>query len=232
MYPAQPVAAYPQPVAIAPVVQQVVVAPAPVIPLFIVDTQRKATQQPGVLVYSAKFNSLKLQCLYCLLTCPFCCTTCNNTDEMSRLTHLDVYTNYVSFASPDGCWHLCDACCGHTTVAVSRYFDHHTFNRAVTSDGLCYGRAYLCCACQGSFGEQITFMNGCFSDCCKPSGLAHFTSCCNCCGVSETIFGLKEEEGRKLAGIINEQVSIFRANPGMYPLDPLVANGTAASTMF
>lgn len=221
-YPAPAPAAYP-----APVVQQTIVGPPPpVAPLFIVDSQRKATHQPGVLVYSAKFSEQKLSCLYCIQTCPFCMECCGSSREMAKLTHLDVYTHGVLFSKPDFWAHSCDGCCGQNSLGIMRYYDHPIFNQTVTSDGLCYGGFWAMCACQGSFGEQITFMNSCCQNCmCNRSKLNHFIGCCNCCGINETIFGLKEDEGRRLAAIINEQASIFRANPNQYRLDPLVANG-------
>lgn len=225
-----PVMAYPP----APIIQQIVVAPPPpVAPLFVVDGQRMSTHQPGVLVYSAKFSEMKLNCLYCVQTCPFCVDCgCSGggKNEMAKMTHLDVYTNAVLFSKPDFVAHTCDGCCGRSALGHLRFYDHPVFSHRVTSDGLCYGHAYSCFACQGSFGEQITFMNGCCYDCaCNRSALQHYLGCCNCCGVNETIFGLKEDEGRRLAAIINEQANMFRANPNRYALDPLVANGVEKS---
>lgn len=223
------VAAYPQPVVAYPPPQPVAMAPpAPVKPLFIVDTQRMATHQPGVLVYSAKFTAARLNCLYCVLSCPWCCV---NTETMARNTHLDVYTNGILFSKPDFVPHSLDfLCCNRQARGTFRYFDHTAFNQSVTSDGLCYGLCWGCIACQGSFGEQITFANGCCTDCCTPSGIKHFATCCTCCGIAETVFGLREDEGRKLAAIINEQVSAFRSNPQMYRLDPIVRDGIDAKT--
>ena len=226
-YPHHPAAAPP-----APVVQQIVVAPPPpVTPLFVVDSQRRSTQQPGVLVYSAKFSEQRLSCLYSVQSCPFCMESCNDTIRMAKLTHLDVYTNAVVFSKPHSIAHTCDGCCYHHAIATTRYFDHPAFNQPVTSDGNCYGHIYACFACQGSFGEQITFTNACCCDCiCNHTNLNHYLGICNCCcnagcGSTETIFGLKAEEGRRLAAIINEQASIFRANPNQYQLDSLIANG-------
>ena len=236
-YPAPNGGAYPAPTDCgapvaypSPVVQQVVVAPPPpVAPLFVVDSQRRSTQQPGVLVYSAKFSEQRLTCLYCVQSWPFCSACCTDTARMAKLTHFDVYTNAVVFSKPHFIAHTCDGCCDHHAVGTVRYYDHPVFDQAVTSNGLCYGHVYACCACQGSFGEQITFMNTCCANCCcNCSGLQHYTGLCNCnsgCGANETIFGLKEDEGRRLAAIINEQASIFRANPNQYRLDSLVANG-------
>lgn len=214
------VAAYPPQVVAYP--QPVMAPPAPVKPLFIVDTQRMATHQPGVLVYSAKFTQARLNCLYNVLSCPWCCT---NTEAMARNTHLDVYTNGILFSQPDFIPHTCDCYCGRQAIGTFRYFDHSTFNQTITSDGLCYGKIWACLACQGSFGEQITFSHGCCWDCCTPSGIRHFMTCCTCCGVAETVFGLREDEGKKLAAIINEQVAVFRSNPEMYRLDPIVRDG-------
>ena len=227
-YPA-PVTVVPVPVApMVPVVQQqvTVAPPAPVRPLFVVDSQRRSTHQPGVLVYSAKFSQKRLSCLYSALSCPFCMNSCNNSSKMATLTHLDVYTNGVLFSKPHSTAHTCDGCCSHQAIGVMRYYDHPSFRRPVTSNGMCYGGLYGCFACQGSFGEQVTFKSSCGTECCcNLTKLSHYCSVCNCCYATETIFGLKEDEGRRLAAIINEQASMFRANPNQYRLDPLIENG-------
>eukprot|EP00744_Colponema_vietnamica_P000852 GILI01001479.1.p1 GENE.GILI01001479.1~~GILI01001479.1.p1 ORF type:complete len:236 (-),score=55.17 GILI01001479.1:148-807(-) len=190
--------------------------------MYIPDTQRNPKHHPGRFIYSAQFDHEKLICLYKCMTFPFCC----GLEEMARETHYDVYSNSVMFSQPTFFSSGPDCCLGRPAWGLTRYYDHPVFDAAVTTGPLCKGGCLLAVlGYTGKFGDQLNHHVRCLNTC-EPSGLAHI-SIISCPEGFESVYGLKDHEGARLASIINDQVRIFRQNPTAYALD---ANALSATT--
>lgn len=190
--------------------------------IYIPDAQRNPKHHPGKFIYSAQFDHEKLICLYTAMTFPYCC----GLEEMARETSYDIYSNAVTLTRPTFIYGTPDCCLGRPAWGLTRYYDHPVFDAAVTTGPYCHGGCILgCLGYFGKFGEQINHHSRCLNTC-ELSNLGHF-SIHGCPEAIESVYGLQDHEGARVASIINDQVRVFRANPTGYALD---AGAQSAST--
>ena len=186
--------------------------PAPTRPGIIVDRRRNPKYFVDDFLYSVQLDQERLKCYYCCHTIPFCCC---NQDKLANHTWMDIYTSGVEIGRPTGCLCIAKPARG---VKV-HYDDFEVFGKPPIVGQCCMEPTpYLCTNCCDCYGETLVMPGECTCRLC-PSwsvGLGSECTTCTvapfcaqwCCPIS-IMYGLKDGEAEKAAGIITAARSIY-----------------------
>lgn len=165
-------------------------------PLQTLDMSRAPALQPGYLVYSAKLDQEKLKCYWCS-RCE-CCAS----DELSRRTVLDVYSNGLMTNVPVPCCCFCSF-----DNARFMYFDKFPLGTPMKV-GCCTPCPFWCPHCFECCGETIGF----YKSCGCPTFAFHWAYLCAgyglcCCCALDVFVGLAPGQ----ADIVTAQIAAAKA---------------------
>jgi len=170
----------------------------------------------GQLVYQARIDQQKLECLYCMLQCAIC-----NKEAVARRSFIDVYTNGVMTNTP-----TVTGCCMQMDRTNFMFFDDPRMGSSGKA-GCCTPAPHPCPHCCECCGE-VFYFNRCFGCClpdCMPIGMGNssmclFLGCCSC-GITDLFCGLAPGEAEKLNSVI---VNARAGNYTLLQYPPLLRN--------